>query len=126
MGHMMGCYTRLLHGPPQLEGGVASEMPALALDKNALPLPISLSWPTAVQNTSCASTGMGPFQALSYTDKHLALAHQTYNELPHETAAWAYMVFVSRMAAKRNAHFGPCCKCTALAHELELAHSSAK
>jgi len=68
---------------------------------------MSLSWPTAVQNKLRATTGMGPFHTLSYTDKHLASAHQTHNGLLHKTAVWAYMVFVSGMVAKENACIGP-------------------
>jgi len=72
------------------------------------PLLMSSSWPTAAQKKSHASTGIGPFHALSYTDKQLALAHQIHNRLPHETAAWANMILISGMAAKRNARTGPC------------------
>jgi len=69
---------------------------------------MSLSWPTAAQKKSHASTGIGPFHALLYTDKQLALAHQICNGLPHETAAWANVILISGMAAERNAHTGPC------------------
>ena len=34
------------------------------------------------------------------------LAYQEYNELPHETVAWAYMVLVSGMAIEPYAYIG--------------------
>ena len=64
------------------------------------PLLMSLSWPTAAQKKSHASTGIGPFHVPSYIDKQLALAHQIRNGLLHKTAAWANMILISGMAAK--------------------------
>jgi len=50
-------------------------MLTLAYHMNALPLPMSSGLLTAAQKKEHASTGMGPFHALSYSYKQLALAH---------------------------------------------------
>src|ERR1700704_148420 len=98
----------------------------LAHGVNAIPLSMSLTWPTADQKKSCASTGMGPFHAQSYTHKQLASAHQAHNGLPHRTITWAPMILVSRTAAGPYARIGPWCECNSIVDELDLAHGRSK
>ena len=79
----------------------------LAHDANAMPLSMSSSWPTAAQNKSRASIGMGPFHAPSYTHEQPALAHQAHNGLPHRTVVWAHISLFSGIAAEPYARIGP-------------------
>jgi len=76
-----------------VSGIAASPMLELAHGVNAIPLSMSSTWPTADQKKSCASTGMGPFHAPSYTDKQLALDYRGHSRLQHKTTMWAYMIF---------------------------------
>ena len=68
-------------------------------DANAMPSLMSSTWPTAAQKKSCASTGMGPFHAPSYTHEQLTLAHPVHNGLLPRTVAWAHIISVSGIAA---------------------------
>jgi len=90
-----------------VSGIAASPMLELAHGVNAIPLSMSSTWPTADQKKSCASTGMGPFHAQSYTHKQLASAHQAHNGLPHRIITWAHMILVSRTAPGPYARIGP-------------------
>ena len=71
----------------------------LANDMNALPFPMTSSWPIAARKKLHASTGIGPFHALENANKQLTLAHQPHNVLLHKTVMWAYIILVSGMAA---------------------------
>ena len=72
----------------------------LARDANAMPLSMRSSWLTAAQKKSRASTGMGPFHALTYMREQLTLAHPAHNGLPHRTVVWAHIILVSGIAAE--------------------------
>jgi len=56
-------------------GCLPRKMLTLAHHMNALPLLMSSGLLAAAQKKEHASTGMGPFHALSYSYKQLALAH---------------------------------------------------
>ena len=49
----------------------------------------------------------GPILCSLHYDGDFALAHGERNRLPDETAAGAYVAFVSTMADERHARIGP-------------------
>jgi len=79
----------------------------LAHDANTMPLSTSSSWPTAAQKKLCASIGMGPFHAPSYTHEQPVLAHQAHNGLLHRTVMWAHIILLSGIAAEPCAQIAP-------------------